>query len=93
MARRCTTVPGYGFCCNAAQQNALNRPVRMTTSGGKQRCVQCTTITRTKNRGQGFQFRFVKNAQCGIGPSGCPVLGQGAIGNAGNTTQIPVITQ
>lgn len=79
MARRCTTVPGYGFCCAAAQQNALGRPVRMTTGRG-QRCVQCDQITK-RNGQPGFRFRFHKNSQCGIGPGGCPALagGQGGV--------------
>lgn len=72
MARRCTTVPGFGFCCQAAQQGLLNRPVRMATKTGE-RCVECTTIER-KNGRLGFQFRFERNAQCGIGSGGCPSL-------------------
>lgn len=80
MARRCTTVPGFGFCCQAAQQNLLNQPVRMNTRTG-QRCVECTQITRRNGR-PGFQFRFHKSQQCGIGAGGCPALGgAGAGGN------------
>lgn len=73
MARRCTTVPGYGFCCAAAQQGQLNRPVRMQTGRG-QRCVECTQITKRNGR-PGFRFRFHKSQECGIGPGGCPALG------------------
>lgn len=76
MARRCTTVPGYGVCCAAAQQNILGQPFKFTTAGGHLRCGQCNQITR-RNGQPGFQFRFHKNAQCGIGPGGCPALANG----------------
>lgn len=74
MARRCTTVPGFGACCAAAQQGHLGGPFRFTDSKGNQRCGECSIIQRSKGRGPGFQFRFHKNAECGLGPHGCPAL-------------------
>ena len=77
MARRCTTVPGYGACCAAAMQGHLGQPVTITDSRGNKRCVECRPITR-RNGQPGFQMRFQKSAVCGIGPHGCPALtGQG----------------
>ena len=82
MARRCTTVPGYGACCRAAQQGMLNRPFIMNTAHG-QRCAECSTRQSQSRdpRKAGrtvFMFRFHKSAECGIGPGGCPYLaGQG----------------
>lgn len=82
MARRCTTVPGFGICCTVAQQGNLGRPFRYGPAG-RERCAQCDVIQKTKNRGPGFRFRWHKSAQCGI-VSGCPALaqagGQGQIG-------------
>ena len=75
MARRCTTVPGYGTCCRAASQGLLGRPFQMTDSRGSTRCAQCDTVAKTKGRGMGFRFRWHKNQECGIGPHGCPYLG------------------
>ncbi len=86
MARRCTTVPGYGTCCRAAQQGFLNKTMTITTANGAKRCAICTTHQSTsRNPAKAgrtvFQFRFAKNAECGIGPGGCPALaGQGAVG-------------
>jgi hypothetical protein len=77
MARRCTTVPGFGACCQAAQQNRLGQPIRIQTSHG-QRCAICTPITRRNGR-PGFQFRFQHSSACGI-TSGCPMLGTGTQG-------------
>ena len=93
MARRCTTVPGFGTCCAAAQQGALGRPFKLNMSNGRQRCAQCDQITK-RNGQPGFRFRWHKNQQCGIGPSGCPVLaGVGGLGQlpapTGNILQIP----
>jgi len=84
MARRCTTVPGFGACCRAATQGILNQPFRMMTSHGE-RCAVCTTHQSTSRdpRKSGrtvFQFRFARNATCGIGPGGCPALAQGGGG-------------
>lgn len=80
MARRCTTVPGFGTCCRAAQQGILNQPFKFTDSRGNQRCAECTTRQSQSRdpRKAGrtvFMFRFHKNAECGIGPGGCPFLG------------------
>lgn len=85
MARRCTTVPGFGTCCRAAQQGLTNRPFQMTTHTGAVRCAECRTVASTSRRHPGrtvFQFRWVPGAQCGIGPGGCPALTQpqGAVG-------------
>lgn len=73
MARRCTTVPGFGVCCSAAQQGILGQSFKFTSSNGHQRCGRCDVITKRKG-GQGFQFRFQKNAACGLGSGGCPAL-------------------
>lgn len=69
MARRCTTVPGFGFCCAAAQAGQVGRPVRTRNN----RCAQCDVITK-RNGAQGFRFRFLKSSVCGLGPGGCPAL-------------------
>lgn len=92
MARRCTTVPGYGVCCSAAQQGILNQPFKMTTSNGHQRCAQCNQITK-RNGQPGFQFRWHKNAQCGIGPGGCPALAGGGPQGGGGTLQLPSLSR
>lgn len=78
MARRCTTVPGYGLCCRAAGQGLLNAPFRMTDSKGHQRCAECAQITK-RNGQPGFQFRWHKGTECGI-VSGCPNLTGGTAG-------------
>lgn len=77
MARRCTTVPGYGACCQAAQAGRLNQPVRINTQHG-QRCGVCTPVQK-RNGQTGFRFRFAKSAECGLAAGGCPVVGQGQI--------------
>lgn len=82
MARRCTTVPGYGTCCRAAQQGLLNQTMVITDSRGNKRCAECQVIQKRKG-GQGFKFLFHKSAECGIGPGGCPYLNTGAIGGLG----------
>ena len=82
MARRCTTVPGFGLCCRAAQQGILNQPFVMPS--GKHCGVCRTRQSQSRDpRKAGktvFDFRFVGNGQCGI-TSGCPALG-------GNTTNV-----
>jgi hypothetical protein len=92
MARRCTTVPGYGTCCRAAQQGLLNRTMVITVhhpnGGTSQMCAECSTRqSRSRDpRKAGktvFDFRFHKNAECGIGPGGCPFLNTGAVGGGG----------
>lgn len=90
MARRCTTVPGFGICCAAAQRGRIGKEFSFTDSKGHVRCAQCDIIQRTKNRGQGFRFRFLKNAVCQIGPGGCPSLN--AQPGAGSVGTIPQIT-
>ena len=88
MARRCTTVPGYGTCCRAAQQGLINRTMVITDSRGNKRCAECAVV-QSKSRDprkagkQVFEFRFHKSAECGIGPGGCPYLQGGAVGFAG----------
>lgn len=72
MARRCTTVPGYGVCCAAAGQGILNQPFKMNVKGTT-RCAECTQITK-RNGQPGFRFRWQKSNVCGI-VSGCPNLG------------------
>ena len=97
MSRRCTTVPGYGTCCRAAQQGLLNRPFQMTDSKGNTRCASCSTRQSTSRdpRKAGrtvFQFRFEKNTSCGIGPHGCPYIaggqGQGQLQIGGPTGSV-----
>jgi hypothetical protein len=94
MARRCTTVPGLGVCCRAAQQGIANQVFKFTDRNGHVRCAECSIVQSTsrdprKAGRQVFQFRFHKNQECGIGPGGCPALqGQGAAAGAG----FPVLT-
>lgn len=80
MARRCTTVPGFGVCCRAAQANQLNQTIKVK-SGSSVRCASCTTITK-RNGQPGFKFRFHKNSDCGI-VSGCPALASQQQANIG----------
>jgi hypothetical protein len=89
MARRCTTVPGYGTCCAAAQAGRLGAPFRIGPAG-HERCAQCDVVGKRKG-GQGFRFRFVKSAQCGL-MSGCPAL-QGAGPGQGNLMSLPPAMQ
>jgi hypothetical protein len=84
MARRCTTVPGYGTCCAAAQAGRLGQPFRVGPAG-RERCAQCDQITKVNGQ-PGFRFRWHKSAQCGI-VSGCPALAQ--MGGQGPALQIP----
>lgn len=77
MARRCTTVPGYGTCCRAASQGLLNTVFKMTDRLGHVRCAECATVVSQSKRRPGatvFQFRWHKSSECGIGPGGCPAL-------------------
>lgn len=92
MARRCTTVPGYGTCCRAAQQGLLNAPFKMTDHLGHIRCAECSTRPSTSRAHPGrtvFQFRWHKNSECGLGTGGCPYLGgqPGGIGLPAPTGQ------
>lgn len=98
MARRCTTVPGFGRCCAAFQQGIQDR-FTFTDSRGTQRCARCSIRqSQSKNpqkRGRNvFHFEFLKNSVCGIGPGGCPVLtpgqGQGQLSLPG-PTQVPTL--
>lgn len=84
--RRCTTVPGFGACCRAAQAGLLGQPFRINTARG-QRCMQCDIITK-RNGSPGFRARFHKSVQCGIGPGGCPALAQAGPGG-GQMLQLP----
>ncbi len=84
MARRCTTVPGFGACCRAAQQGLIGQPMRIQTPHGE-RCAECNIITK-RNGQPGFQFRWHKSVQCGIGPGGCPAL---ATAGQGGQLQLP----
>ena len=86
MARRCTTVPGFGTCCAVAQKGQLGQAVPIRMSNGKVRCGECNVIQRAGGRGPGFRFRFRKNSECGIGPGGCPAL---AGGGGGQTLALP----
>lgn len=78
MARRCTTVAGYGACCAAAMQNRLGQPIPVGPAGRK-RCGVCTQITK-RNGAPGFHFRFLHSASCGLGGGGCPALSGGQQG-------------
>ena len=80
MARRCTTVPGYGVCCRAAGAGQLGTPVVIKTQHGS-RCGQCDLITK-RNGSQGFRFRFHKSSVCGLGPGGCPNIGGASAGQS-----------
>lgn len=84
--RRCTTVPGFGTCCRAAQAGALNRPIPINTPHG-QRCGECRVITKRRG-GQGFQFRFHKSSECGLMAGGCPAL---AAGGGGGQLPLPTL--
>lgn len=79
MARRCTTVPGFGVCCRAAMQGISGQVFKFTDSRGHVRCAQCDIVGK-RGGAQGFRFRFHKNQECGIGPGGCPALTQGGQG-------------
>lgn len=82
MARRCTTVPGFGTCCRLAQAGQLGQPRPIPGSKGA-RCGKCDLITKSNGR-PGFRFRFQPNSACGIGPGGCPAL----VGGGGGQLQI-----
>jgi hypothetical protein len=78
MSRRvCSTVAGDSVCCTAAQRGLLNRVFTFTTRSGRTMCGECSTRQSTSKHHPGrlvFQFRFHKNAECGIGPRGCAAL-------------------
>lgn len=78
MAKRCTTVPGYGACCNAIQQGVRpGQAFRKQMPNGTERCAVCNVVPSRSKRHPGtsvFQFRWVKGNVCGIGPGGCPAL-------------------
>lgn len=88
MARRCTTVPGYGACCAAMQQGIQpGQPFRKPTANGGERCAVCRVVPSTSRKHPGrqvFQFRWAPGQQCGIGPGGCPTLNQGGGGQGFN---------
>lgn len=89
MAKRCTTVPGYGTCCSAIQQGIAkpNQPFRIQRPNGTERCAVCLVVPSKSKKHLGqpvFNFRWQKGQLCGIGPGGCPVLVQGgAAGGVG----------
>lgn len=70
--RRCTTTPGFGACCQAAQAGRLNQPIRINTQHG-QRCGVCRPHQK-RNGSQGFIFHFAKSSMCGLSAGGCPVV-------------------
>jgi hypothetical protein len=77
MSRRvCTSQPGYGACCQAAQAGQLNTPIVVNVPGHGQRCGICRPHQK-RNGSQGFQFRFQKSATCGLAAGGCPIGQQG----------------
>jgi hypothetical protein len=69
-----------------AQAGQLGQPVPIRGHNGSMRCGECNVITK-RNGAPGFQFRFHKNAVCGIGPGGCPAL---AAGGGANINQYPI---
>lgn len=91
MAKRCTTVPGYGACCAAMQAGVRpGQAFRKQMPNGTERCAVCNVVQSHSKRHPGqnvFQFRWVKGQVCGIGPGGCPTLAQGG-GQVGNLPQI-----
>lgn len=81
MARRCTTVPGFGTCCNAFQSGVRSgQTFRVRTASGGERCAVCT-IDRSKSKrhpGKPISvFRWAKSEACGLGAGGCPALNPG----------------
>jgi hypothetical protein len=79
MSRRvCTTSPGFGACCQAAQAGQLGQNIVVNVPGHGQRCGICRQIQKRKG-GVGFQFRFQKSAACGLAAGGCPIGQQGAL--------------
>lgn len=103
MARRCTTVPGFGTCCRASQQGltptggatGAGRAFTMTTHTGTTRCARCDVVASTSHKHPGrpvFKFQWVSGSApspvgCGLGPGGCPSLSAGG-GQQGNILQI-----
>lgn len=80
MARRCVNDGSPGRCCQAFSQGVSSgQNFTFTDSRGHTKCAKCTVIDRSRGRGKGFQFRFVKSAQCGI-VSGCAALRPGGGG-------------
>lgn len=101
MAKKCTTTPGPGVCCRAAEQGLLGKPFVFTIASGclqgQQRCGECTTVPSRSKKHPNipvFQFRFHKNTECGLsGAHGCPALQQGArAGVPVQTTQAPTVS-
>lgn len=87
MAKRCTTVPGYGTCCSAIQSGTARpgQPFRKQMPNGTERCAVCNVVPSKSKRHPNtpvFQFRWVRGQVCGIGPGGCPVLTPGGGGQA-----------
>ena len=75
MGKRCVSTPGPGRCCQAMQSGVRpGQSFQFTDSRGHARCASCEVIQRTKGRGPGFRFRFLKGSVCGIGPGGCTAL-------------------
>lgn len=77
MARKvCQTVAGDSTCCQAAAQGRLNQPIPIRGGRGCGVCsVHPSTSKDPRKAGHPvFQFRFTKNANCGIGPRGCAAL-------------------
>jgi hypothetical protein len=89
MARRCTTVPGFGACCAAYGRGVQSgQTFTFTDSRGHTRCASCTQRpSRSRNPAkQGrmvTDFRFHKGAECGLSPGGCPNVPGGGGGQGG----------
>lgn len=93
MARRCTTVPGFGICCRAAQQNLLNQDIKVQTARGL-RCARCSTVASQSKRHPGrtvFQFRFRPGAECGLSSGGCPVISGAQPGGQSALQTVPTL--
>jgi len=86
MARRCVTVPGPSACCVAYSPvsqggRGLQVGQPFPSPNGKH-CMHCNIIQRTKNRGPGWQVRFVRNVNCPTLPGKCAAL-------TGGVTAVP----
>ena len=90
MARRCTNDGSPGKCCQAFSQGIRSgQTFTYTDRNGHARCASCSIRQSHSKRHPGkqvFQFKFEKNASCGI-VSGCPALAQG--GGGGGVLQLP----
>lgn len=71
MARRCTTVPGYGACCAAYARGVQGGQPFPLQVNGRTRCAVCTPVMK-RNGQAGSHFKWAKAGSCGLGSGGCP---------------------